>query len=198
MSHAWMPFYVGDYLRDTMHLSALEHGMYLLLIAHYWQHGGLPTSVVALARIARTHENTFRDHRSTLAAFFSMPDWRHKRIDAELAKIENIRIKRRLAANRRWDKPTSRRSKSIKQLHEHNRDLFKFVTCKSIDNHKESKKEEHPPVDNVDNRSLASALPTGALANGHDTEPAWKRKRPSEMNHDDWNAYYAAKKEGRA
>lgn len=48
-------------------------------------------------------------------------------------------------------------------------------------------------VNSVDNRSLASAPP--ALANGHNTEP-WKTKRPSEMNHDDWNAYYAAKKVG--
>lgn len=37
----WMAFYVADYLADTLHLSATEHGAYLLLISHYWVHGGL-------------------------------------------------------------------------------------------------------------------------------------------------------------
>jgi uncharacterized protein YdaU (DUF1376 family) len=43
MSRNWMPIYWGDYLRDTRHFNTEQHGAYLLLIAHYWQNGSLPT-----------------------------------------------------------------------------------------------------------------------------------------------------------
>jgi uncharacterized protein YdaU (DUF1376 family) len=87
----YMPFYTGDYLRDTLHLSAMQHGAYILLIIHYWEHGGLPKTKKGRAQISRLPYNTYRDHELTLAAFFSQPGWRHKRIDAELARFEKIK-----------------------------------------------------------------------------------------------------------
>lgn len=100
-----MPLYIGDYRRDTMHLSTLEHGAYILLIMHYWETGPLPADTVRLARIAGLSTQRFKPVWVTLRSFFTkaiaeqMPSncFRHKRIDEELEKAEKLSMKRSLA-----------------------------------------------------------------------------------------------------
>ncbi len=99
MSHPWMPFYPGDYLADTVHLSTLEHGAYFMLIIHYWRHGELPAEDIRLARIVRLPLDQWMDIRPTLAELFQ-PDWQHKRINAELATTAE-RYQRRANAGRK-------------------------------------------------------------------------------------------------
>ena len=89
MSRPWMPLYVGDYLADTAHLTAAEHGAYLLLIMHYWRMGSLPTEEAALARIARMTSAEWRHARTTIKAFFD-PGWKHKRVEFELTESARI------------------------------------------------------------------------------------------------------------
>jgi len=48
-----MPWHIGDYLGDTMHLTTLEHGAYCLLIMHYWRTGPLPNDDRMLADLAK-------------------------------------------------------------------------------------------------------------------------------------------------
>ncbi len=91
-----MPFYVGDYLADTGHLSTVEHGAYMLLIMHYWQHEGLPTEGAKLARIARLGQADWDAIRDTIADLFG-DNWTHKRIDAELARASETVAKRSAA-----------------------------------------------------------------------------------------------------
>lgn len=100
MSRPWMPMYWGDYLRDTKHLSLEEHGAYLLLIAHYWTHGGLPDDEAGRRNIVGLSGWHFmRKWRSICLAIAPLFDenWRHKRIDAELEKHRIISEKRALA-----------------------------------------------------------------------------------------------------
>jgi uncharacterized protein YdaU (DUF1376 family) len=96
MGRPWMPLYVGDYLRDTRDLNTLQHGAYLLLIMHYWQHDALPTDDARLAAIAGLSVAQWRRIREPVQAKF-VGGWRHKRIEAELVKLDRAVMQRRLA-----------------------------------------------------------------------------------------------------
>jgi uncharacterized protein YdaU (DUF1376 family) len=88
MSAPYMPLFVADYLADTAHLTAAEHGAYLMLVMNYWQRGKpLPADDKKLARIARMTDAEWADARGTLAEFFVEDDghWTHKRVEEELA-----------------------------------------------------------------------------------------------------------------
>ncbi len=94
--HPWMPLYVADYLADTSHLCAAEHGAYMLLIMHYWMNGNLPDNDVHLSRIARMSTKEWSAHKATIAALFQ-PGWLHKRIDRELQRANDISDRRSTA-----------------------------------------------------------------------------------------------------
>lgn len=98
----WMPLYVPDYLKDTMHLSTVEHGAYLLLIMHAWTHGGLlPIDETRLSRIARLSADEWKDCRDAVLEFFQRGEnsYRHNRVDEEIAKAEGL-VEQRRAAGR--------------------------------------------------------------------------------------------------
>ena len=97
-NRAWMPLHIADYLADTGHLTVAEHGAYMLLIMAYWQRGGLPTDERMIARMARMTPDQWAESRDVLADLFA-EGWRHKRIDAELAKADEIIEKRKIAAS---------------------------------------------------------------------------------------------------
>jgi uncharacterized protein YdaU (DUF1376 family) len=79
----WMPLYVNDYLGDTMHLTAEENGIYLLLMMHYWKMGKLHDNIEKLAIVSRsTADKTLE----ILEEFFIKSDgfWLHKRVEKEM------------------------------------------------------------------------------------------------------------------
>ena len=92
-----MPLYVADYLVDTAHLDAAESGAYLHLIMSYWVNGSLPQEDKKLALIARMTTKQWNKAKATIKLFFG-PDWKHDRIEVELAKVIEISNKRKDAA----------------------------------------------------------------------------------------------------
>ena len=58
MKYPWMPLFWGDFLANTMHLSAQEAGAYLFLIAHAWENEGkIPADKVRICRIAHLRQD---------------------------------------------------------------------------------------------------------------------------------------------
>ena len=118
--NSFMKMYWGDYFADTRHLSTLEHGAYLLLIAYYWNSGkSLPDDDKILQRITGLHGNSWKAVRKILGKFFTINNgvWSHKRIDAELKKSTEIYDKKVAAGNTLKDvKSISNQSKIDQKL----------------------------------------------------------------------------------
>ena len=93
MSRPWMPLYIGDYLRDTRHLTTIQHGAYLLLVMEYWTKGKLPGTDAERRRITSMTGKQWRSNYLAIASMFT-PDWRHARIERELEKSNQISMKR--------------------------------------------------------------------------------------------------------
>ena len=67
----YMQFYVGDYLADTMRLTTMQHGAYLLLLCNLWRAGGeLPYDDGLLSQLTKLRPAQWRDMKPTLMPFF--------------------------------------------------------------------------------------------------------------------------------
>ena len=93
----WMPFYIADYLGDTMHLTTEQHGAYMLLLMACWKGDGrIPNDDARLAAITRLTTSRWRACRLTLLKFFEIADdyITHKRVVEEREKAKEISAKR--------------------------------------------------------------------------------------------------------
>lgn len=82
----FMPLWIADYLADTMHLTARQHGEYLLLLMFSWkQDRPLPKVDASLRAIARASESEWAEDRETVLAFFQegQDGYRQKRLEEE-------------------------------------------------------------------------------------------------------------------
>jgi uncharacterized protein YdaU (DUF1376 family) len=113
-----MPLYIGDYLADTGHLSAVEHGAYLLLLMHYWQRGEpLPNDDERLRRIAKVDHRVWSKVRRSVADFFDIDEhtWTHRRVEQELEHARSKSLKAREAGIRSGESRANKRSTDVQR-----------------------------------------------------------------------------------
>lgn len=101
MSRSWTPFYWGDYLKHTGHLTTEQHGIYFLLLAHYYSTGKPPPDdpkqLLSICRcFALANGEQEASIKSILDQFFELRDgrWHNVRADAEIEKANEISNKR--------------------------------------------------------------------------------------------------------
>ena len=100
MSAPFMQLYVGDYLRDTRHLTAEQHGAYLLLLMAMWNADGtLPNDHKKLARLASCTPTRWSKISADVMAFFEVDGdtVTNRRLSLELKKASEKSIKRAIA-----------------------------------------------------------------------------------------------------
>lgn len=98
--------HLGDYLRDTAHLSMVEDGAYRrMLDVYYVKELPLPNELRDVYRLVRAGSKPERDAVAVvLREFFVLgPDgWRHKRCDVEIARFQDKQAKAKRSAEARW------------------------------------------------------------------------------------------------
>lgn len=101
-------FNIGDYRKDTGHLTLLEHGIYRnLLDSYYLNEGGLCADD---AKLMRTHSIRNADeqeaYKSVIADFFNEQDgyYIHDKCEDVMGKIFAKSEKARVSAQKRWEK----------------------------------------------------------------------------------------------
>jgi len=104
---------VSDYMADTMHLSTLEHGAYILLLFAYYQSDeALPDDDVRLSAITRLSVSDWSAIRSAMSKFFKVGSgvWKHGRAEREILARKNAQKARQMGAKRTNE---ARRTKSV-------------------------------------------------------------------------------------
>lgn len=99
-------FHVGDYTKDTAHLTPTEDLIYRRLIDFYYaEEQPLENDAAKLARRIRMQPADFV--QAILSEFFALEDdgcWHHARIDREIEKYQAMRTGGKEGSDKRWKK----------------------------------------------------------------------------------------------
>lgn len=131
MKRPVLPLNIPEYIAKTGHLTTVQHGAYLLLIMHYWTHGGLPDDEKIIQQITRLTNRQWFNNLNILRSYF-LDHWRHKRLDEDLAQAIEISDKRSASAMQMH----SKRNANASTLH------TSHIQRKTVNGFEGSKKEE--------------------------------------------------------
>ena len=117
----YFQFHIGDYLRDTSHLSLLEHGIYCrLLQTYYTRECGLDDGETARLIGARSKEER-EALKTVLNEFFVLEGgvWLHRRCDEEIEKFHDKQSKASRSASARWNKQPAHTERTADAMRTH-------------------------------------------------------------------------------
>lgn len=181
----YYPHHIGDYLKDTAHLTMIEDGAYRRLIDLYYLHEKpLPAEkrqVYRLARAASTAERGAVD--TILEEYFTLTDegWTHRRCDAEVAKSREKSEKARTSAASRWQSKTHRDGNANAS----DQDANAYANAQETHGRTHSDGNAYPITNN---QEPIKKTPPTPLAGG----PGWQR--PDWVPADLWGEFEALRK----
>lgn len=143
------PKHLGDYAKDTAHLSMLEHGAFNLLIDWYYA-SEQPISADKAYRVAKAVTKAERSAvDSVLAEFFTKDGdrWANKRCDEEIAKYREKSRKASASAGARWSGCERNANASSNGMRTHMR------------THSEGNASQEPIANNQEPNPQANAVP---------------------------------------
>lgn len=115
--------HIGDYLKDTAHLSLLEHGVYgRLLDVYYTRETPIPAAQVERLIGVRSKEERAA-LQDVLSEFFTVDGdvYRHARCDREIERYQGKQRKAAASANARWKKEPKDTERSANAMRTHMR-----------------------------------------------------------------------------
>lgn len=156
---AWMPHYIGDYMKATVHLTAQQDGIYRRLRDFYWENGGpIPADLRTLHRAARALLPEERnDVEFILNSFFIFDGdhFRHPELDKRYQEAwERYQKKSEAGKNA----VAARERKKLERLNDISND--EQTTTKAITKLKKEKENQKQPVDVANEETAATRMTT--------------------------------------
>lgn len=161
----FIKLFIGDYLRDTGHLSIAEHGAYLLMLQHFYAtERPLPVGK-ALHRLLRAESKTDRDAIDAIARLFWIETdggLVNQRGLKEFARTEEVAATNRAIALAR--EARKRATKTARSVHEACTDEARSVHEKTTSHSHSHSQTEKNSVGNSALRNPTHATPAGEIS----------------------------------